>query len=308
MTNTQKTWDRLEWQRWISRLLFLKYGHDAYQRVPDKHGGDFGIEGFSRDGCAYQCYVADEPASTRSLYEKQRDKVTTDVQKFASNAIDLAALLLPTRIKTWVLVVPRFESAPLLKHCAGKAEEIRKLALPYVADDFVIHVCDDEPWEIQANQLRREGLGELTVVTTRPATEHVESWTGANTARVETLRRKAERLTQTSAHDRFVRASVRAYIHGQNAYERLRSDLPEVCDEVLRIKDSLEEQLETDCAVSADLPRVTYRDVQGRLSTRLRERWPAMSPDLLERLVAEAMADWLLRCPLYFDEAENAPG
>ena len=52
MPSTQKIWDRLEWQRWVSRLLFLKYGHD---------------------GCAYQCYVADEPVSTKALYEKQRD-------------------------------------------------------------------------------------------------------------------------------------------------------------------------------------------------------------------------------------------
>lgn len=301
MPALQKVWDRHEWQRWVSRLLFLKYGHDGYQRVPDKHGGDLGIEGFSRDGCAYQCYVADEPASTKSLYEKQRDKVTSDLQKFTSNASELATLLAPTRIRTWVLVVPRYESAPLLMHCAGKADEIRKVGLPYVADDFVVHVCDDEPWEVYANQLRREGLDELTVTTAKPAAKDIEAWAGANTARVQTLRSKAERLTLPNTLDRFVHGSVRAYIQGQNAYERLRDDLPEVCDDVLRIKDALEEQLETDCAVSAG-PRVTYRDVEARFSSRLLERWPKMSPELRTRLVAEAMADWLLRCPLYFED------
>lgn len=306
MPSTQKIWDRLEWQRWVSRLLFLKYGHDGYQRVPDKHGGDFGIEGFSRDGCAYQCYVADEPVSTKALYEKQRDKVTEDLGKFTSNAPELASLLTPTRIKTWLLVVPRFESAPLLRHCSDKAEAVRKLGLPYVAEDFVVHVCDDEPWEVYANRLRREGLGELSVETSTPAKEQVEEWAGANTARVETLRRKAQRLTQPNALNRFVRASLRDHIHGQNTYERLRNDHPDVCDEIVRIKGSVEEQLETECAVSVDGPRVTYRDVRERFSTRLLGRWPALSPDLLQRLVAEAMADWLLRCPLYFDEEDDA--
>jgi len=57
------------------RLLKRHHGHTNYQEVPAKHGGDLGLEGFSTNGCAYQCYAAQGYRDTNSLYEAQRDKM-----------------------------------------------------------------------------------------------------------------------------------------------------------------------------------------------------------------------------------------
>ena len=59
--------DGNEWQQLICRLLIHRYGLQ-FEMVPDGHGGDLGIEGFSRDGCAYQCYAPDEPISVAERY------------------------------------------------------------------------------------------------------------------------------------------------------------------------------------------------------------------------------------------------
>lgn len=50
------------------------------------------------------------------LYKKQRGKITTDIKKFIDNRNDLINILGDSKIKSWVLVVPRHESALLLKH------------------------------------------------------------------------------------------------------------------------------------------------------------------------------------------------
>jgi hypothetical protein len=304
MSGTSTQWDPNEWQRRINQLLFARYGHAEYQRVPDKHGGDFGIEGFSRDGCAYQCYAAEEPISTGDLHDKQRDKIHEDLKKFTNNSKALASLFAGVKIKRWILVVPRFESAKLLEYCGPKTDHVRSLNLPYVDTDFAVHVCTDEAWAREAAQLALDRLVEVSLQLPVPNREHVQVWENANANQMATLRRKAAFLTTNQSIERFVQGSVRAHIKGQNAYERLRTDMPEVCEALLLVKDAIEEQLERECAIAGDRPRVRYRDVQNLVAERLREKLN-LSSQLLAELSAEAVSDWLIRCPLDFYEDDD---
>lgn len=109
MADTVRDWDPNEWQDWVKQLLYAHYGHKHYQPVPDTDGGDYGIEGFSQDGCAYQCYAAEEPVGTEELYEKQRNKINEDLKKFVHNQQPLAKLFGALKIERWVFVVPRYE-------------------------------------------------------------------------------------------------------------------------------------------------------------------------------------------------------
>ena len=88
-------WDPDSWQKYVLNLLILRYGLKEFVYVPDRHTGDFGIEGFSRDGCAYQCYAAREPLETDVLYQKQRNKMSADIRKFYANQSDLQKFLVP---------------------------------------------------------------------------------------------------------------------------------------------------------------------------------------------------------------------
>ena len=71
-----------QWQDWADMLLQRHYGSGGYQKIPDKVKGDAGIEGFSMSGCAYQVYGPEEPLSTSERYEKHRNKITRDINKF----------------------------------------------------------------------------------------------------------------------------------------------------------------------------------------------------------------------------------
>lgn len=301
----RKQWEPDEWQRWVDQLLYAHYGHAAYQRVPDGNGGDWGIEGFSRDGCAYQCYVAEEPVAIAILHERQRDKINSDIRKFAENDSKLCRLFAGLKIKCWCLVVPRHESAPLLAYAADKSAEIRAMGLPYVADDFVIQICTDEAWSLEVARLTHAGVTQLSVDTMTLNDEQVDDWVGANEDLMRKLRRKAGLLSKsTAARDALMTSSVRAYILGQNAYETLQTDYAEVYSDIVRVKVALEEQLARECALNDGGAVITYRGIQGKLVARLSQDLN-LSPQLVEQLADEALADWLLRCPLDFYEDDQ---
>ena len=110
--NTSSRLSGEEWQKWADKLLQRHYGPGGYQKIPDKHKGDAGIEGFADTaGHAYQAYGPEEPLSTRERYEKHRTKMTNDIQKFIDNRIVLAKLFGEVKINKWILLVPIFEGS-----------------------------------------------------------------------------------------------------------------------------------------------------------------------------------------------------
>src|SRR4051794_37169387 len=109
MSECYANWDGEGWQRHINLLLGLRFSPWSYQPIPDRVDGDYGLEGFSSDGVAFQCYAAEEPLSVEMLTEKQRDKITRDINKLCDNHQLLAGILGGVRIHTWVLMVPRYD-------------------------------------------------------------------------------------------------------------------------------------------------------------------------------------------------------
>ena len=54
-----------EWQDYVLNLLRLRYSVGALSVVPDTDRGDYGIEAFATDECAFQCYAPEEPLTTQ---------------------------------------------------------------------------------------------------------------------------------------------------------------------------------------------------------------------------------------------------
>ena len=139
MAKQAHNWNGDDWQDRVKCWLSIRHKED-WVAVPDGHGGDFGIEGFSRSGYAYQCYCADGPLGVLALYEKQRDKMTADLRKFVENADDLKKVFGTTKIKRWILVVPKHQSSKLNQHATAKAVEIVNTGLDYLDGDFQVHI------------------------------------------------------------------------------------------------------------------------------------------------------------------------
>ncbi|WP_145724546.1 MULTISPECIES: hypothetical protein [unclassified Nocardioides] len=69
--------------------------------LPAQMGGDYGIEGFSTDGIAYQCYADQDSLGLRARTDKQKKKLYDDTVKLKTHADK-------SKVKR-----PRFSAAPM---------------------------------------------------------------------------------------------------------------------------------------------------------------------------------------------------
>ncbi len=125
------TFDGDSWQR-ICKIVFLqKYESEFYLEIVASPG-DYGLEGFTKDGKAFQCYCPSDYYSADELYEKQRDKITKDLNKLKLYENDLKKRLGNTKIHTWFFVTPQFKKNEILIHCVKKTDEVKKWNLSII--------------------------------------------------------------------------------------------------------------------------------------------------------------------------------
>ena len=296
-----------EWQERISLLLKRRYGATEFQEIPDRDRGDCGIEGFERNGSAYQCYAAEEPLSTNELYAKQRNKITKDINKFEANQADFVKIFGPTKISRWILVVPRWESKDLLKHAEKKAEEIRNANLSYVADDFFIHIATEEDFAAERQLFLDVGLAKIQMDPDEFKTATGEEWSEENDDFVKELNRKIKILNPRLDKNQLVQLRskfIKHYMEGQNVLEKLHSEYPDLYVAVKRLKYNRQKFLETTSQIPTGTPADTFNIALSEYKSELMEEVNGLSSNMIEILRFEAVSDWLLRCPLDFPAEE----
>ena len=183
-------YDGNEWERKVKHWLRLRYPDGSFEEVPAEHQGDFGIEGFSRDGIAYQCYAPKSALKVAELYENQRIKITTDIKKFIERRVELLKLFGDLKIKSWWLVVPEHRSAKLVQHATLKTREVLQANLPYVSPDFYIHIAVAEEFANERKAAIRKGVEKLHLQCDEVQPVHIQEWTGNNDAFITTLDKK----------------------------------------------------------------------------------------------------------------------
>jgi len=263
--------------------------------VPVRHTGDFGIEGFSRDGCAYQCYAAREPLDTEQLYEKQRDKMSADIRKFCTNQAELHGLFGQTLISRWIFVVPRHDSARLTLHAETKAAEVRAKGLAYVAPDFAINVITDGYFLLERSQLLAEGLRQIHVPLDQMPQADVHGWADSNDNLVRTLDGKLGVLPRTADEKTVLRNRfLKHFLDGQNVLQHLKEQYPMLYEIAVKTKESRAEFLRT-ASLTQDL--IIFSVLQS-FAAELLEAVKGVDQTTAELLAHAAVAEWLLLCPL----------
>ena len=288
-----------DWQQYVLHLLTLRYGFDLVI-VPDGHGGDFGLEAFSRDGCAYQCYAPQELLVTAELYKRQRQKTTDDLKKFIDNRAELVKLLGPTKIDKWLLVVQEHRSAKLIQHCQRKAKEIRdhKPPLPYITQTFDVMVVTEDyfPVEVQT-LLAGAGLRVEIDDGSQVTAATVLDWVGQNDELVKTMDGKLEHLpTFSSPSERHATRDklLEMYIAGGNSLQELKNKYPMIYDEIEKLKRLRTRSLELESSIQ----RLTIAEVRAQFAEHLTARVAGLGLSTAETLSYAAIAEWLMVCPL----------
>ena len=299
----RRSWTGDDWEEYVLRLLRTHYAPGDFQELPARHGGDYGLEGFSVDGCAYQCYAAEQPYSTNELYERQRNKITADVGKFILRREQLAGVLGAVRITRWLLVVPEFESARLVEHCQRKSEEVLAAALPYVAMGFRVLVITDDYFEVARRQVFSPALTPLPIAVVDPAVEAVEAWRTTNSNLVDTMLGKLRVLPALGDEARLAETAhglLTAYVGGEDLLGQLLRDFPEVYQAILERRKAREEALSLTCAVTSATGSSVLQSALTEVVADMNAVLGDGSRHLASRLAKHAVGDWLMRCPLSF--------
>ncbi|HEX8616210.1 MAG TPA: hypothetical protein VF911_01380 [Thermoanaerobaculia bacterium] len=293
-------WSPDDWQLAVNLWLTTRYGLGNYQKVPDKHVGDFGIEGYSTDGNVYQSYAPDALTTAQDLYEKQRDKMTTDIGKFCNNGTDLLKMFNGMLINRWLLVVPIFDSARLVQHAATKTKEVTDRNLSYVADGFRVGIVDENDFEAEKAKLVMIGAHKVQVDTPSPTDQVITAWTQRNAQFLVTAREKLDAVLPQDRREPFVQQLARLYVRGETTLQTLDAKYPVLATSARRLKSQREQTLEAESLLATGPPNARLEKTIDAFEQHLFENIPGMSRDVARQLAWEAAADWIFRCPLNF--------
>ena len=301
-----RIWQGTEWEQYIQRLLKNHHGHGNYLEMPAKHGGDFGLEGFSiEEGYAYQCYAAMEPISTKERYEKQRDKINDDINKFIANESKLKQVFGATSIQRWFLVVPIYDSSQLALYISKKTQNVLDKKLSYVSESFRIMVITDQYFETEINNLKTAGIFDISPIDiTSKDTSYLDIPTEEqNSNLVHNLDKKInklENLVTQEERNKFQKDMLDKYLKGQNQLNLFFEKLPEIHAKLKNCKNAYEYALEARSSLnnkpSSEYLVQTFTEYSDKLSKTI----PNLDILSIQILSWEAITDWLTRCPLDF--------
>lgn len=299
---TYREWNGNEWQDYCLSLLRVRYANHQLVEIPDRHGGDLGIEAFTHDGVAFQCYAAQEPLSVKDLWEHQRDKLTTDLGKLKKNRVDFVQILGLTKISTYVFMVHRHESRQLVAHAQKKAAEVRGWGLPFIDPNFSITVETDEAYNKERDAVC--AIPQQLINLEEVDESHKDDWRTNNLALFHDARRKLKNLNSTgTALESQLNALLDQYLRSENGLESLRARFPENWNRVSKVKSSKENILVLEYAHDRNPGFANIKAIAQELTAEIIRNVPTVDEDLARTFAWGAVADWLFRCPLDFEES-----
>jgi hypothetical protein len=298
------------WEKLCVDCYRIRYQEDHYQEIPAVHGGDAGIEGFTKNGIVHQCYCPERDYSDSEHYNHLRDKMTSDIDKLLANGKRLSELGVPP-VTEWHFDIPEYRDSRILAHAAAKQKDVAdaKNANPseydHIADSFqiVIKVAEDF-----APEISRIVRGSLTNMKLNLAIEHTDNWEECDSEKVENIRRKVKAVMHVdddsdNALNEVVSIYIGCYISGIEIMNRLRVSFPEIYGDVFKLEKSykqdvsLKTRMNTDHSMNQTVFNDILNDFQSKLGKEFAATFTTASIGVLKQ---DLIASWLADCSMEF--------
>jgi len=298
--------DGNSWERLCQLVFKRKFSDDGYIHIPATPG-DYGLEGFTKTtGCGYQCYCPDKVYPAKDLYEKQRNKITTDLKKLLTNEADLLKILGPTKLRRWHLVTPTIAHNDLIKHAQTKEAEVRGWNLSILTSDFqvLVHDADHYATEIQDMQVavgKALDFGGLPAVlselndSSEVYEKNVMRKTRARLAHVapDKLEEKVIRL-----HTRTLREFLD---HGAHL-KQINDTAPTVHSRLARLINGYEADIGETCDTWVGTPQELTEKIRVGLTERIaKELAPAIDETGAAQIARLIVARWIAVCEVDYE-------
>ncbi|BCI77528.1 hypothetical protein ACPF3S_003304 [Vibrio cholerae] len=293
------------WEGLIQAVFKKKY--DSYQEMVASPG-DLGIEGFVlNEGILIQCYCPDENYDSKTLYEKQRDKLTKDIGKLISNEKALEGYFGDSIIHQWIFITPRIAKHEIHAHARIKEQEIIDAKLSFIAPDFRILVKDLGAYQKEITYQQQLDTGCL----------RFSEYNGENISKPELktdydkniveknlVRSKVKNVYKPQIHEMLNAKTKKHYLEGYGIFDTIFVRSPESYQRIAKIINNFEDDVEIMSSMWEDKPQSLIEKVEAMLIERLK-----MDPHVsliqhedLALISRHMVAKWIAECPMRIEE------
>lgn len=203
-------------------------------------------------------------------------------------------------MKRWILVVPKHDSADVVKHALKKTKEVIDKDLPHVdSGDFQVLVQDRASFSEDA-WIRGTSRAHLLGGPVPQATaEEVNAMRQGDSSIEQNLRTKlGVRLLDIEALDEAVNEALTAFLEAENVGKSLRNLAPDAWEEAARLKQERLKRLKIGARGDGG-DRLDFE--LNDLKSKIIQAVPNIDPSWAEKISLGAVSEWLMRCPLRLD-------
>lgn len=293
--------DPKSWEKYFKDILRKHYGTSNIKDIPDSYGGDFGIECYSFNGHAFQCYLPEQYSDKKKLTKAQQNKIRNDINKLTVKNIKSFTILFEgMKISRWILATSEYLDSEMALYTSAKSSKVRKLCLPYISDDFQIIVQTDKDYKSEVKALQHD-IYQLSLDFSHVDADKADDWINQNLAFLEKMDLKLPKVTTQERIDKNKSFLVQKYLGFQNLLDHLRTEWPDIHVKINLLINHrtsyLESRFLTD---SAKQPQEVIRSELEKLKVDIVKEIPTLKNSDLELIIWGVIADWLIRCPLDF--------
>ncbi|EJG1620049.1 hypothetical protein BT052_RS16520 [Vibrio parahaemolyticus] len=289
------------WEGFIQAVFKKKY--DNYQEMVASPG-DLGIEGFVlHEGILIQCYCPDENYDTKTLHQKQIDKITRDINKLTKYESEIAKRLGEYKMSHWWFITPRIAKNDIHAHARLKASEVKSAGLSFIANDFEILVKDLETYiqEIRAiqvlngTQLSFSSASGAVITEPELKTEYDDNINDKNE-----IRSVVKDMYKPSVHDRLNELTKKNYLSGYDILRRIFTESPELYERIAKLVNKFEDEVEELSLTWESTPQNLITGVEDRLMARFSKDLyiSSIEHEDLVSITKHMVARWIAECPM----------
>lgn len=301
------------WEKLCNSCYRMKYQDEHFTEIPAVHGGDAGIEGFTRQGRVYQCYCPEREYSDDELHAHLRDKMTADINKLVSikYAKRLKELGVP-KIKEWHFVIPQYKDSRIITHAENKRKEVLYIKnsdpenYDYIDDDFVIVIKQAEDFKVEISRIIRTTLTDTQL---NFAIYHTTSpdWSKCDSEKASNIKRKVKAVmgdVDESDEDfnDIVNTYIDSYIKGIEILRILRISYSEVYEEIYMLEQAYKKQvvlktkMNTDSCINSKL----FNEILDDFHNKLEQQFKYLTTASVMELKIDLISGWLADCSMQF--------
>ncbi|MBG9756084.1 hypothetical protein J2B92_12440 [Lysinibacillus sphaericus] len=302
------------WEELIVKCYRMRYQGQHFTPIPANYKGDGGIEGFTKSGIAIQCYCPEDlNSSNQVLYDKLRDKMTKDINKFID--IDYAKRLkkmgLPI-IKEWHFVTPIIKDNRIINHAASKIKEVLEARnsnpteFEYISESFDIVLKVAEDFNVELSRIMRLNVTDLKINLVFDQQQRPD-WHKCGSIKIKNVERKLLAIQPGLVNDgetlnQLLDMYMTFYMLGIEQLDRLKDSFPDIRKDILELTAAYKSEVTIKTLFNTDktLNSNLFIELGNNFEEKLRSDFNFLTSATIMNLKNNIVASWLADCSMEF--------